>query len=110
MDIAWILMVIAGLLEPCWVYALERSNNFKNIKWVILTIAIITFDLYILSVCMQSIGVGLSYAIWTGIGAISTFLMGVFIYKEKATLIRIVFIFMIIAGIVGLNLVSGGVI
>ena len=58
---------------------------------------------------MNVIGAGLSYAIWTGIGAVCTFLMGAVIYKEKVTRLRILFISLIIAGIVGLNLASGGV-
>ncbi len=106
MDIAWILLIIAGFLEPCWVYTMERSNSFRDVKWAVSTMVIMLTDLYLLSVVMQTLGAGLSYAIWTGIGAVCTFLMGVVIYREPATLIRIVFIFMIIAGIVGLNLTS----
>lgn len=106
MDIAWVLLIIAGLLEPCWVFTMERSDSFRNIRWVVLTMIIMLTDLYLLSVVMQTLGAGLSYAIWTGIGAVCTFLMGVVIYREPATLIRILFIFMIIAGIVGLNLTS----
>ena len=110
MDIAWFLIIIAGILEPVWVYTLERSDNFKERKWAILTVIVVIVDLYLLSVSMQTLGAGLSYAIWTGIGAVATFLMGAVVFKEKVTLVRMVCIFSIIAGIVGLNLVSGGVI
>ena len=108
MDIAWILIIIAGVMEPMWVYTLERSDNFKDVKWAALTVAIVIVDLYLLSVSMQTIGAGLSYAIWTGIGAVTTFLMGITLFKESTSWIRVACIFVIIAGIVGLNIVSGG--
>ena len=108
MDIAWILIIIAGIMEPMWVYTLQRSDNFRDVKWAALTIAIVIIDLYLLSVSMQTIGAGLSYAIWTGIGAVTTFLMGIALFKESTSWIRVICIFVIIAGIVGLNVVSGG--
>ena len=108
MDIAWILIIIAGIMEPMWVYTLQKSDNFRNVQWAILTVAIVIVDLYLLSVSMQTIGAGLSYAIWTGIGAVTTFLMGIALFKESTSWIRVACIFVIIAGIVGLNVVSGG--
>ena len=108
MVIAWILIVIAGVMEPMWVYTLERSDNFKDVRWAILTVAIVVADLYLLSVSMQTIGAGLSYTIWTGIGAVTTFLMGIVLFKESTSWMRIACIFIIISGIVGLNIVSGG--
>ncbi len=110
MDIAWLLLIIAGIMETCWVYAMKRSDDFKDLRWGAVCIIVMAVDLYLLAVAMQSIGAGISYAIWTGIGAVSTFILGVIVYKESASFLRILFIFLIIAGIVGLNLVSGGVI
>lgn len=108
MDIAWILIIIAGIMEPMWVYTLERSDDFKDIKWALLTVAIVIIDLYLLSISMQTLGAGLSYAVWTGIGAVTTFLMGIALFKESTSWIRVACIFVIIVGIVGLNIVSGG--
>ena len=108
MDLAWILIIIAGIMEPMWVYTLERSDNFKDVRWALLTVAIVIVDLYLLSVSMQTIGAGLSYAVWTGIGAVTTFLMGIALFKESTSWMRVVCIFVIITGIVGLNVVSGG--
>ena len=110
MDVAWILIIIAGVLEPVWVYTLERSDNFKDIRWAALTVLTVIVDLFLLSISMQTLGAGMSYAVWTGIGAVATFLMGIAIFKESSSWIRVACIFTIIAGIVGLNLVSGGVI
>ena len=108
MDVAWILIIIAGVMEPMWVYTLERSDNFKDVRWALLTIAIVIVDLYLLSVSMQTLGAGLSYAVWTGIGAVTTFLMGITLFKESTSWMRVICIFVIIIGIVGLNIVSGG--
>ena len=108
MDVAWILIIIAGVMEPMWVYTLERSDNFKDVRWALLTIAIVIVDLYLLSVSMQTLGAGLSYAVWTGIGAVTTFLMGIALFKESTSWMRVICIFVIIIGIIGLNIVSGG--
>ena len=110
MDIAWILIVVAGIMEPAWVYTLESSDSFRNKGWAAITVVILIADLYLLSVAMNTLGAGMSYAVWTGIGAVSTFLMGVLVFKESTSMIRVACIFTIIAGIIGLNLVSGGVI
>ena len=108
MEIAWILIVIAGLLEPCWIYTMERSDGFRDVRWTVLTVIVVIVDLYLLSVAMQTIGTGMSYAVWTGIGAIGAVIMGIFVYKEKATFLRMILILMIVAGIAGLNLTAGG--
>ncbi|MBO4552434.1 MAG: multidrug efflux SMR transporter [Candidatus Methanomethylophilaceae archaeon] len=109
MDIAWLLLVIAGVLEPCWIYTMEKSDSFRDIRWTVLTVLVLIADLYLLSVAMQTIGAGMSYAIWTGIGAIGAVVMGVFVYKEKATVLRVFLIMLIIIGITGLNLTAGDI-
>ena len=106
--LAWPILVIAGLMEPMWVYTMERSESFRNLPWSAATTAIVVVDIYLLSVAMQTIGAGMSYAVWTGIGAVFTFLMGIVIYREQVKPLRIALIMVIIAGIVGLNLTSGG--
>ena len=107
MEIAWILIVIAGLLEPCWIYTMERSDGFRDVRWTVLTVIVVIVDLYLLSVAMQTIGTGMSYAVWTGIGAIGAVIMGIFVYKEEATYLRVFLIMLIIVGIAGLNLTGG---
>lgn len=107
MDTAWALIIIAGLVEPCWVYTMERSDNFRSVGWTAATIVLMASDLYILSLAMQTIGAGMSYAVWTGIGAVGAVIMGIVVYKEPAKIGRVFLIMMIIAGIVGLNLTSG---
>lgn len=108
MDISWTLLVVSGLMEPCWVYTLERSNSFKNPVWTIATALIVIVNLWMLSQAMLVIGTGVAYAIWAGIGAVCTFLLGVLVYKDPLSIKRVLFIASIIVGIVGLHSATGG--
>ena len=108
MQFEWIILVIAGFLEPCWVYTLEKSENLKNIKWGLATAVILIVDLYMLSIAMIPIGAGTAYAVWVGIGSIFTLIMGLVLFNESASWKRVLFILLIVSGIVGLNLTSGG--
>ncbi len=108
MEIAWILLIIAGLMELCWVYTLEKSEHFHRISYALATVVLIVVDLGILSVAMQDIGAGVSYAVWAGIGAITTLIMGVAIYRDPVSPARVFFAVLLIAGIVGLHMTTGG--
>ena len=105
----WIILIIAGLLEPCWVFTLEKSDNLREVRWTLATAVILIVDLYMLSIAMGPIGAGTAYAVWVGTGAVFTLIMGLALYGESASWKRILFILMIVAGIVGLNLTAGGV-
>lgn len=105
--IVWILLLIAGLLEPVWVTALEKSNKFRNVKWTAITAVSMFFSLYLLSLAMKEIPVGTAYAIWTGIGALGTLVVGRILYQEPMTRLRILFIVLIVIGIVGIQLTGG---
>ena len=107
MDIAWVLLVVSGLMEPLWLYTLKRSDDFKDLGWTAATVAVIIADLYILSVAMRTVGAGMSYAVWTGIGAIGAVIMGALIFKERVSILKAMFVMIIIAGIVGLNMTAG---
>lgn len=106
-ELVWIYLIIAGFMEPCWVICMEKSDRFRNIKWDIATAVFLFLSMYLLSLAMAVIGPGTSYAIWTGIGAITTLIAGIVLFKEPVKVVRIVFIVLIIAGIVGINLTSG---
>ena len=109
MQFEWIILIIAGLLEPCWVFTLEKSDNLRKVRWALATAVILIVDLYMLSIAMGPIGAGTAYAVWVGTGAVFTLIMGLALYGESASWKRILFILMIVAGIVGLNLTAGGV-
>ena len=101
---AWIYLMIAGLLEPCWAVSMKRSEGFRNIPWAVATAVFLTLSLYLLFMVMASLPVGVAYAVWTGIGAVCTLLAGMILFKEPADIRRIFFAALTVAGIVGLYL------
>lgn len=108
MDVEWIYLIIAGVLEPCWVIGLSKCEKFRNIPWTVATVVLLAGSMILLSLSLDAIPIGVAYAIWTGIGAIGTLAAGMILYKETITWLRMLFIVLIIAGIVGIRL-SGGV-
>jgi len=99
--------MIAGILEPFWVVALKKSEMFKKIPWAIAAVVFIAGSMYFLSLAMVDLPASTSYAVWTGIGAAGTLIAGIILFRESATVMKIFFVTLIIAGIVGLKLTGG---
>jgi quaternary ammonium compound-resistance protein SugE len=102
---AW--LIIGGLLEPAWIIALKKSDNFTDKKWTVATAILVVASPFCLSLAMKEVPVGTAYAVWTGIGAMGAIALGVFLYKESVERKRLFFIFLILVGSVGLAL--GGI-
>lgn len=101
---AWIWLGLAGLLEIVWAYALKQSAGFaKPIESTVAVVAMIA-SFGVLSLAMKSLPLGTAYSIWTGIGAIGAFVLGVVMLGEAATPLRVLSAALILAGIVGLRL------
>jgi quaternary ammonium compound-resistance protein SugE len=103
---AWFYLIIAGLFEVGFTSCLKLSNNFTNIKWSIGFFICITLSFLLLNKAIQDIPIGTGYAVWTGIGAVGTVIMGIILYKEPSDFWRLFFIFTLIASIIGLKMVS----
>lgn len=102
----WFLLLIAGLLEIGWVYALKQSDNFSNWKYGTLAAVLLVLSMACLSLSLRSIPIGTAYAIWTGIGAVGAALLGIVLFGESAAIVRLLCIVLIVAGVVGLKLTS----
>ena len=102
----WILLLIAGLFEIGWVYALKQSDNFANLKFAFLAVLLLTVSMACLSLSLRTIPVGTAYAIWTGIGAVGAATLGILAFGDPATAMRLVCIALIVIGVVGLKLAS----
>lgn len=103
---AWVFLGVAGLLEVLWAYMLKVSNNLsKPVEGTIAVIAMIA-SFVVLSMAMKSLPLGTAYAIWTGIGAVGAFVLGIVVLGEAATPMRIGSALLIVAGMVGLKLAS----
>ena len=102
----WLVLVIAGLLEVCWAVGLKYSEGFTKLVPSVLTVIGMIASFYFLSLALKELPLGTAYVIWTGIGTIGTVILGVFLFKEPIDFVRLVCIGFIVAGIIGLKLVS----
>lgn len=103
---AWFYLLIAGLLEVGWAIGLKYTEGFSRLWPSALTIAAMILSLAFLGLALKALPVGTAYAIWTGIGAVGTVILGIYLFNEPATAARLACIGLILAGIVGLKLVT----
>lgn len=103
---AWLLLFVAGLLEVAWALGLKASQGFTRPLPSVLTIIAMVASFYLLAQAMKVLPVGTAYAIWVGIGAVGTVVLGIVIYGDSANPLRLVSLVLILAGLVGLKLAS----
>ncbi|MGG5359621.1 MULTISPECIES: DMT family transporter [unclassified Enterococcus] len=97
-------LIIAGLLEVCWAFTLEKSEGFTNIFWTGATVGLLLLSLYLLETVIDNFGVGMTYAVFTGIGTAGTCLLGIFVFHETHNLMKLLSLVILLTGIVGLKL------
>ena len=102
----WTILVIAGLFEIAWAVGMKYSNGFTKLYPSLFVVITMGISVYLLSVSLKTLPVGSAYAIWTGIGAVGTAILGMILFGESKELIRLGFIFLIITGIAGLRIFS----
>ncbi|MCE2693139.1 MAG: quaternary ammonium compound efflux SMR transporter SugE [Verrucomicrobiaceae bacterium] len=102
----WLHLIIAGLLEVAWAVALKQTEGWTRLWPSVITALLMIASFFFLSLALRSLPIGTAYAIWTGIGAVGTALIGIFVFGEPRTAARLVCIVLIVAGIVGLKLAS----
>ena len=105
---AWVYLFLAGLLEVTWAIGLKYAEGFTRPRASVFTVVMMIASFYTLSLAVRTIPIGTGYAIWTGIGAVGTAVLGVILFKEPATVARVVCIGVIVAGIVGLKVTARG--
>jgi quaternary ammonium compound-resistance protein SugE len=103
---AWFILIIAGLFEVGFTTCLKLSNNFSDWRWTVGFLVCATLSFVFLSKAVQTLPLGTSYAVWTGIGAAGTALVGIFFFRESSDFWRVFFISTLIVSIIGLKLVS----
>ncbi len=102
----WIYLLIAGLLEVTWAIGLKYSHGFSIIIPSILTVIGMIASFYFLGLALRHLPLGTAYAVWTGIGTIGTVILGIILFKEPVSAVRIMCICLIVSGITGLKLIS----
>jgi quaternary ammonium compound-resistance protein SugE len=105
---AWTILIIAGLFEVGWAIGLKYTEGFTRTLPTIGTIAAMVVSLWLLGIAMKSLPVGAADAVWVGVGAVGTVLLGIVLLDEPANAARLISVALIIAGIVGLKLASPG--
>ena len=103
---AWLYLFFAGLFEIGWAVGLKYTEGFSRLVPSLLTIAAMILSLALLGLALKTLPVGTAYAVWTGIGAVGTAALGIYLFGEPATAARMASIGLIVAGIVGLKAVT----
>jgi len=103
---AWILLLVAGLLEVGWAVGLKHTQGFTRLWPSVATIAGMAASMYLLAVAARSLPIGTAYAVWTGIGAAGTAILGMILLGEPRTAARIACLLLIVGGTLGLKLLS----
>ena len=103
---AWILLVLAGLFEVGWAIGLKYTEGFSRLWPTTGTLAAMAISLGLLGIAMKSLPVGTAYAVWVGVGAVGTAILGIVLFGEPANMGRIFSLGLIVAGIIGLKLAA----
>lgn len=103
---AWIILIVAGLFEVGWAVGLKFTDGFTRLLPTGLTVVSMVISLGLLGLALHTLPLGTAYAVWTGVGTVGTALLGMALFGEPAQAMRLVCIGLIVAGIVGLKLVT----
>ncbi len=102
----WIYLLIAGVFEISWAVGLKYSDGFTKLVPAVFTVATMILSFYFLAKALNGLPLGTAYAVWTGIGAVGTTIFGIILFDEPLQIGRILCIFLIISGIIGLKILS----
>lgn len=103
---AWLVLVLAGLLEVCWAIGLKYTDGFRRPLPSLLTVLAIIASMVLLSWAARTLPIGTAYAVWVGIGALGAAILGVVLFREPVTVARVAFLAMLLISIVGLKVTS----
>ena len=103
---AWLLLIVAGVFEVVWAYYMKQSSGFTRLWPSVITLVTMILSFALLSLAMRTLPLGTAYAVWTGIGAVGAFLVGVAVLGEPANAMRIVAALLILSGLVLLRVSS----
>jgi quaternary ammonium compound-resistance protein SugE len=104
--VAWFTLFVAGLMEIAWAIGLKYTEGFTRLVPSVLTLMSMAASMVLLGLALKTLPIGTAYAVWTGIGAVGTALLGIWLFGESATALRLLCIGLIVSGIVGLKLVT----
>lgn len=100
----WLVLILASFCELGFTVFMKLSNGFKNLKYTILTVVTVSLSIFLLSVAIKTLPLGIAYAVWTGLGTIFNVTFGIFVFKESRERKKMLFMSLILIGVVGLRL------
>lgn len=103
-NLAWLLLLAAGLLEIVWAYTMKLSHGFTVLWPSVITIAVLGVSFFLLAKAVNILGIGLSYAVFTGIGIVGTTVISIFILHEGTGALKLISLAVLVAGIIGLKM------
>ena len=103
---AWTILFVAGLMEIGWAIGLKYTEGFSRLVPSVLTLGCMLASIVLLGLAVKTLPIGTAYAVWTGIGAVGTAILGIILFGDPATALRLACIGLIVSGIVGLKLVT----
>ncbi|MCE0463376.1 DMT family transporter [Pseudomonas uvaldensis] len=103
---AWLSLIVAGLLEVVWAFSMKQSEGFTRVIPTIVTLVMLLTSFALLSFSMKSLPLGTAYTIWTGIGAVGAFLVGIAFLGEPASILRVAAAILIVSGLVMMKVAS----
>jgi quaternary ammonium compound-resistance protein SugE len=103
---AWLYLLVAGLMEVAWAVGLKYTEGFTRLWPSVLTGAALALSMLLLAAAVRTLPLGTAYAVWTGIGAVGTVILGILLFGESVSPARVICVGLILAGLVGLKLTS----
>jgi len=103
----WIYLALAGLFEVVWAVGLKYTEGFSRLWPSVVTVSAMTASIILLAMAVKTLPIGTAYAIWTGIGAVGAVLLGIVLFGDSASPLRLACVALVVLGMVGLKLTSG---
>ncbi|GIQ73277.1 multidrug efflux SMR transporter [Bradyrhizobium sp. RD5-C2] len=102
-SIAWIALVVAGLLDVGWAISMKYAEGYTRLGWTLVSLVLLAAFVFLLGRALQVLGVGVAYTVWTGIGAVGTLTMGVLLFNEAVNPMKVAGIALVLVGIAALK-------
>ncbi len=103
---AWVILILAGIFEVIWAYSMKLSEGFTRLTPSVVTIVFMVLSVGLLSISMRTLPLGTAYTVWTGIGAIGAFVVGIIVFNEPMTAMRMIAAVLIVSGLILMKLSS----
>ena len=101
---AWVILILAGIFEVIWAYSMKLSEGFTRLTPSVVTIVFMILSVVLLSISMRTLPLGTAYTVWTGIGAIGAFVVGIIVFNEPMTAMRMIAAVLIVSGLLLIKL------